>query len=86
MEQAPTMFTGILLSIRRRGPATSFILRNVVQRTGVEMQIFPCSPLVKDIRVEKLPPKRFQLRAKLFYLREAPEKMSALASGKLKDR
>ncbi|EEB93593.1 hypothetical protein MPER_07722 [Moniliophthora perniciosa FA553] len=82
MEHAPFQFTGVILSIRRRGPDTSFVVRNVVQRTGVEMQIFANSPHVKSIKLLQKPPKGRMRRAKLFYLRDSPEKMSALASGK----
>ncbi|KAL0580768.1 hypothetical protein V5O48_001233 [Marasmius crinis-equi] len=82
MEYAPFQFTGVILAIRRRGPATSFVLRNVIQRTGVEMQIFVNSPLVKSIKLLQKPPKGRMRRAKLFYLRDSPEKMSELASGR----
>jgi large subunit ribosomal protein L19 len=82
LEHAPTTFTGVLISIRRRGMATSFVLRNVVQRTGVEMQFFVNSPHLKEIAVERLPRKGRMRRAKLFYLRTAPDKMSMLAAGR----
>ncbi|KAF9498575.1 RNA-binding domain-containing protein [Pleurotus eryngii] len=82
MEHAPTNFTGVLLGIRRRGVDTSFLLRNIIQRTGVEMQVFVNSPHLKDIRVVQTPPKGRMRRAKLFYLRDSPEKMSTLASNK----
>jgi large subunit ribosomal protein L19 len=82
LEHAPNTFTGVLLGIRRRGPDTSFLLRNIVQRTGVEMQFFPNSPHVKDIKVLQPPPKGRMRRAKLFYLRHSPEKMSMIAGGR----
>ena len=44
-------FTGVLLAIRRRGTATSFDLRNVVLRTGVQMRFHCSSPLLKEIKV-----------------------------------
>lgn len=83
----PTNFTGVLLSVRRRGLDTSFVLRNVINRTGVEMQFFVCSPHVKSIRIiqravtksSKGGPKI--RRAKLFYLRDSPEKMTAISAG-----
>lgn len=81
-DQAPTQFTGVLIAIRRRGQATSFRLRNILQRTGVEMQFFANSPSLKEIKVVRPPPKGRMRRAKLFYLRDAPDKMSALAGGK----
>ncbi|KAF7313618.1 Mitochondrial ribosomal [Mycena chlorophos] len=79
LEHAPNTFTGVLLAIRRRGPDTSFVLRNIVQRTGVEMQFFVNSPHLKEIKVLQRPPKGRLRRAKLYYLRDAPDKMSALA-------
>ncbi|KAG2043077.1 hypothetical protein BDR03DRAFT_1005969 [Suillus americanus] len=87
LEHAPTTFSGVLLSIRRRGPDTSFILRNVIQRTGVEMQFFVNSPHVKDIKILQRAgggggkEGRRQRRAKLFFLRDTPEKMTAISAG-----
>ncbi|KAJ4472261.1 hypothetical protein J3R30DRAFT_3672613 [Lentinula aciculospora] len=82
LEHAPFAFTGVVLAIRRRGVDTSMVLRNVIQRTGVEMQVFVNSPHVKTIKVIQKPPKGRMKRAKLFYLRYSPEKMSALAGSK----
>ncbi|KAH7916739.1 hypothetical protein BJ138DRAFT_995064 [Hygrophoropsis aurantiaca] len=87
LEHAPTTFSGVLLSIRRRGPDTSFVLRNVIQRTGVEMQFFVNSPHVKDIKIVQRAgggggkEGRRQRRAKLFFLRDSPDKMSAISAG-----
>ncbi|KAJ7086643.1 translation protein SH3-like domain-containing protein [Mycena epipterygia] len=81
-DHAPMTFTGVLMAIRRRGPDTSILVRNIIQRTGVEMQFFVNSPHVKDIRVIQKPPKGRMRRAKLYYLRDAPDKMSALAGNK----
>ncbi|KAI9001238.1 translation protein SH3-like domain-containing protein [Trametes punicea] len=86
---APSSFTGVVLSIRRRGADTSFVLRNVINRTGVEVQYFVCSPHVRDVKVlmraggrgsEGRPGARMR-RAKLFYLRDSPEKMTAISAG-----
>ena len=86
---APTTFTGVLLSIRRRGGDTSILLRNVINRTGVEVQYFVCSPHVRDIKVlmraggggtEGRAGPRMR-RAKLFYLRDSPDKMTAISAG-----
>lgn len=82
LEHAPTTFTGVLLSIRRRGLDTSILLRNIIQKTGVEMQFFVNSPHVKNIQVLRNPPGGRMRRAKLFYLRDSPEKMSMIAGGR----
>ncbi|EFI27661.1 hypothetical protein CC1G_14586 [Coprinopsis cinerea okayama7 len=81
-DQAPTQFTGVLIAIRRRGQDTSFRLRNVIQRTGVEMQFFVNSPSLKEIKLVRPPPGGRMRRAKLFYLRDSPDKMSRIAGGK----
>lgn len=85
MEHAPTTFSGVLLAVRRRGIDTSFLLRNIIQQTGVEMQFFVNSPHLKDIKVirdhtGKRGGRRVR-RAKLYYLRDSPDKMTAFASG-----
>ncbi|KAI0650060.1 translation protein SH3-like domain-containing protein [Trametes meyenii] len=88
-QHAPTAFTGVLLGVRRRGADTSFVLRNVINRTGVEVQFFPASPHVKDVKVlmragargsEGRAGRRMR-RAKLFYLRDSPDKMTAISAG-----
>lgn len=87
LAHAPHVFSGVLMGVRRRGPDTSFTLRNVVARTGVEMQFFVTSPHVKDIKVVmratgKGPDKsRRTHKAKMNYLREYPQKMAALVQG-----
>ncbi|KAJ2540124.1 hypothetical protein EV175_006268 [Coemansia sp. RSA 1933] len=63
-------FTGVCIAIYRRGIDTSFILRNVVQKVGVEIRFMAYSPLVKRISV--LQKGVGYRRAKLFYLRENP--------------
>ena len=83
---APTNFSGVLIGIRYKGPDTSFTLRNVVQRTGVEMTFMVCSPALKDIKVIHKGGSgggrdgRRIRRAKLFYLRDQPSKMTAISS------
>ena len=98
LAHAPTSFSGVLISVRRRGPDTSFVLRNVVQRTGVEMQFFVNSPHVKDIVVvsragggggnsgnggaaDRKKKRKGLKKAKLFYLRDSPERMTAASAG-----
>ncbi|PCH41398.1 hypothetical protein WOLCODRAFT_118858 [Wolfiporia cocos MD-104 SS10] len=84
---APTTFSGVLIAVRRRGLDTSFTLRNVINRTGVEMQFFVMSPHVKDIKILQRAgggggrSGRRMRRGKLFYLRDAPEKMTAISAG-----
>ena len=80
LNHAPTLFSGVVTSIRRRGMDTSFTLRNVINRTGVEMQFFVNSPHVKEIKILQRPRGRGMRRAKLFYLRDSPEKMTAISS------
>ncbi|EKM59713.1 uncharacterized protein PHACADRAFT_49910, partial [Phanerochaete carnosa HHB-10118-sp] len=87
LNHAPGIFSGVLLSVRRRGLDTSFVLRNVINRTGVEMQFFVASPHVKEIKILSKAGSstgggrsgRKMRRAKLFYLRDSPEKMSAIS-------
>lgn len=50
-------FTGVMIACKRGGVATSFDLRNVVLRTGVEMRFHCSSPLIKEIRLSvQFPP------------------------------
>ncbi|GJE84603.1 50S ribosomal protein L19 [Phanerochaete sordida] len=88
LNHAPGIFSGVLLGVRRRGLDTSFRLRNVINRTGVEMQFFISSPHVKEIKVLSRAggstggggrASRRMRRAKLFYLRDSPDKMSAIS-------
>jgi large subunit ribosomal protein L19 len=87
LAHAPTSFSGVLISVRRRGPDTSFVLRNVVQRIGVEMQFFVNSPHVKEIvvvsRVGGRDGRKSKglRKAKLFYLRDSPVRMTAASAG-----
>ncbi|KAJ1901383.1 hypothetical protein LPJ81_003760 [Coemansia sp. IMI 209127] len=67
-----TNFTGVCIAIYRRGIDTSFILRNVVHKIGVELRFMAYSPLVK--RIEVVQKGEGFRRAKLFYLRENPGK------------
>ncbi|KAI9208213.1 translation protein SH3-like domain-containing protein [Polychytrium aggregatum] len=47
------VFAGILIAIRRKGIRTTFVLRNYVLGTGVEMTFPLYSPMVKRIKVLK---------------------------------
>ncbi|KAG8990398.1 hypothetical protein FRB94_013423 [Tulasnella sp. JGI-2019a] len=83
---SPSTFSGVLIGIRHKGPDTSFIVRNVIQRTGVEMTFFVGSPALKDIKVVHRAGTgggkqgRRVRRAKLFYLRDQPAKMTAISA------
>ncbi len=79
LNHSPRSFTGIVTNIRRRGMDTSFVLRNIISRTGVEMQFFVNSPHLVAIKIVQRPLGRGMRRAKLFYLRDAPEKMTAIS-------
>lgn len=93
LEHPPYSFSGVLIAIRRKGVDTSILLRNIVQRTGVEMQFFLNSPSIKEIKIVqraggKAPPDeegvkmgKAAARAKLYFLRDHPQKMSAISAG-----
>ncbi|KAB5593396.1 60S ribosomal protein subunit img1 [Ceratobasidium theobromae] len=87
LAHAPNNFSGVLIAVRRKGPDTSFTLRNVVQRTGVEMRFSAGSPVIKDVKVIQYAGGgggkggRRMRRAKLYYLRDQPQKMNAISAG-----
>ncbi len=62
-------FSGVAMSIKQRGPATSVLLRNHLTRIGTEMQIKVFSPLVQSMEVAQKGVKR-KRRARLYYLRK----------------
>ncbi|KAL1410376.1 hypothetical protein Q8F55_004384 [Vanrija albida] len=78
-------FSGVLMGVRRRGVDTSFTLRNVVQKTGVEMNFKVCSPMIKEIKVIRRAEGRKSgirdlRRARVNYLRERSGVMAQIAS------
>lgn len=87
LTQQPTLFSGVLISVRHKGPATSFTLRNVVNRIGTELTFFVGSPHLKKIDIIQRAGSgggkigRRMRRNKLYYLRDSPEKMSAISAG-----
>jgi len=87
LTQQPTLFSGVLIAVRHKGPATSFTLRNVVNRVGTELTFFVGSPHLKKIDVIQRAgggggkAGRRMRRAKLYYLRDSAEKMSAISAG-----
>ena len=98
LEHPPHTFSGVLIAIKRKGADSSILLRNIVQRTGVEMQFFLNSPAIKNIKVIQraggAPPPgeegvrmgKAMVRSKLYFLRDYPSKMSAISAGITKQR
>jgi len=79
------------MGMRRRGVDTSFRLRNVVNKTGVEQVFKVCSPMIKEIKVvrraigRKGPVKDLR-KAKINWIREKPGILSNIASALKQDR
>lgn len=85
---ATSSFSGVLIAIRRRGLSTSFVLRNIVSKLGVEIRFNLYSPLLKDIKViqratagknDKKGGLRRARRAKLYYLRNDDRKLAGIS-------
>ncbi|KAI8077691.1 50S ribosomal protein L19 [Halteromyces radiatus] len=74
-ETTTSQFMGICIAIRRKGIDTSFTLRNIVMRVGVEQRYSLYSPLLQSIKVLQQPNDLKIRRAKLFYLRDQPGKV-----------
>jgi ribosomal protein L19 len=65
-------FAGHIIAVRRRGMDTSFRLRSIIQRLGVEQVFRLYSPTIKSIRIINrgaLRGKRYK-KAKIYYTRE----------------
>ena len=60
-------FEGIVLSIKKRGLGSSFIVRKISNGVGVERTFQTHSPIISGIKVKRRGDVR---QAKLFYLRE----------------
>lgn len=79
-----SVFSGVLMGVRRRGIDTAFRLRNVIAKVGMEVDFKVLSPLIKEIRVVKRADGKSGLRnlgrAKAGYLRDRPGAMSQIAS------
>ncbi|KAI0395320.1 translation protein SH3-like domain-containing protein [Xylariaceae sp. FL0594] len=67
-------FSGVCLSIRRRGVDTAVLLRNHLTRVGVEMWFKVYSPNVVGIQIVSRRPRRAR-RARLFYMRQPKHDM-----------
>ncbi|KZW03956.1 hypothetical protein EXIGLDRAFT_827895 [Exidia glandulosa HHB12029] len=83
----PTLFSGVIISIQRKGPDTNFTLRNVVNRVGTELTFFVGSPHLKKIDIIQRAGSgggglgRKSRRSKYYFLRDSPEKMSQISAG-----
>lgn len=78
-------FSGVLMRVRRRGVDTSFTLRNIVQKTGVEMNFKINSPMIKEVTVvRRARGKKGAIqdlrRARANFLREKPAVMTQIAA------
>ena len=60
-------FEGVVLSIKKRGLGSSFIVRKISNGVGVERTFQAHSPIISSIKVKRRGDVR---QAKLFYLRE----------------
>ena len=60
-------FEGVVLSIKKRGLGSSFIVRKLSNGVGVERTFQTHSPIISSIKVKRRGDVR---QAKLFYLRE----------------
>ena len=61
-------FAGVVMSIRRRGPDSSILLRNHLTRVGTELWVKIYSPTVVGMEVVRRSEKKIR-RARLYYLR-----------------
>lgn len=73
--QMKQYFSGICMSVKRRGLGSSFVLRNVVHGVAVERGFPMYSPLIQDAEVIG---KRKVRSAKLYYLRDKPLRDSTI--------
>lgn len=72
------VFEGVVIRIRRRGPASTFTVRRVSHGVGIE-RIFPYySPLIDKVEVVRVGHVR---RARLYYLRDRVGKAARIKPG-----
>ena len=77
-KRRPAEFKGLCIARRNRGLGSSFTLRAVLNNHAVE-RMFPLySPHILDMEVTE---RRKVARAKLYYLRNKPLKMSRVGTG-----
>ena len=88
-----TTFAGVLIAIRRAGVATSFVLRNLAHKLGVEVRFSAYSPMIKHIRViqradlrkgENGPGITRARRAKLYYMSRRVDRRVNSVAGVMK--
>ncbi|ORX33668.1 translation protein SH3-like domain-containing protein [Kockovaella imperatae] len=82
---ATTSFSGVLIGTKHRGIDTSFRVRNVVSRIGVEYNFKCCSPLLKEVKVIKSAkgkkgPGRDLGTRKAYWVRDRPDILSKIAA------
>ena len=80
-----TSFSGVLIATRHRGVDTTFRIRNVVSRVGVERAYKVCSPLIKEVivvrRAKGKKGERRDLRhRKAYWIRDTPNILTKVAA------
>ena len=68
-------FEGVVLSIKKRGLGSSFIVRKISNGVGVERTFQTHSPIISSVKVKRRGDVR---QAKLFYLRERTGKSARI--------
>lgn len=61
-------FNGVVLSIKLRGIDTSFLMRNEINRTSVEMSVKVFNPNISSVEIVQRAPRKIR-RARLYYMR-----------------
>ncbi|WFD31895.1 hypothetical protein MSPP1_002936 [Malassezia sp. CBS 17886] len=86
-----TTFAGVMIAVKRAGVATSFVLRAIAHKLGVEVRFHAYSPMIKQIRViqraEARKGKRGlqrTRRAKLYYMRRRDDRRVNSVAGVMK--
>ena len=51
LSQPPYSFSGVLVSVERKGVDSNILLRNVVRKTGVEMRVPLASPTLLGVKI-----------------------------------
>lgn len=69
----PHTYTGVVIALRKRGIATSFLVRKISYNVGVEKKFLCNSPLLVSVTVKK---KQNVRMSKLYYLRKRSLKIT----------